>query len=105
MRHPRAGDEPADEAAGREERQRNAAELGAAVTLGEGGEADLGPAEAEAEARRQADDGHDAARLERAEDRRMPLLVRPPGAHGLGERDQRRADAADHGRDAEREHR
>ena len=44
-----------------EQRQRNAAELGAAVTFGEGGEPDLGRAEPDAETDGEADDRHHAA--------------------------------------------
>ena len=43
-------EQAADEAAGREQRQWNASELGAAVTFGEGGKPDLGRAETDAEA-------------------------------------------------------
>ena len=99
----RTGEEPADEAAAREERQGNASELGAAVILGEGGEPDLRRAEPDAETHGEADDGHHTARLERAQDRpRMPL-VRTPRADRRGERDERRPDTADHCRDAESE--
>ena len=104
-RHPRAGHEAADEAPAREERQRDAPELRAAVTLGERREADLRAAEPEPKAPGQPDQRQHAARCERTQDRSVPPLLGPPCPHGLGERNQHRADAAQDRRDAEREHR
>ena len=58
--HVRTREEAADEAAAGEQRQRNASELGAAVTFGKRRKADLGRAEACAETDGEADDGHNA---------------------------------------------
>ena len=104
-RHVRAGDEPADEAAAGEQRQRNAAELGAAVTLGEGGEPDLGRAEPDAEADGEADDRHHTEGLERAQDRARMSLVRTPRANRRSKGDEGRPDPADHRRNGESQHR
>ena len=94
-RHVRAGDEASDETAGGEERERDAAELRAAVILREGGQPDLGAAEADAEAPGEQDDRPHTRRLERPEHRAgMALSSGRQARTGWRERDERGADTA-----------